>query len=111
MATASRQTAAYGIGRVIVAGSWFRSLKTAVVLMTCGLHCNILVKTARKGFARELWNKTNLSSGEWVDYSLDVKDVEVQHSGNIINSKFTITPPKLYVITPHKKRYCKQQTT
>ena len=78
-ATALRQTAAYhGTGMVIVADSWFRLLKTAIVLMKIGLYYKILVKTADKGFLKELLNKNNNSSGEWVAYIADARGVKVQ---------------------------------
>ena len=71
-AVALRQIPAYhGTGRVTVADSW-------LALMKCGLYCNILVKTAQKGFPRELLNKSNFSSWEMVAYSADVKGVKVQ---------------------------------
>ena len=57
-------TAAYD--SVIIADSSFRSLKTAIALMKCGLCCNILVKAAHKGFPTELLNEINLSKGELV---------------------------------------------
>ena len=78
-ATTLRLTAAYhGTGRIIVADSWFGSLKTAIALMKHGLYCNMLVKTAHKGFPRELLNQTDLSRGEWVAYAADVEGVRVQ---------------------------------
>ena len=49
-------------------------------LMKCGLYCNILVKTAQKGFPKEFLNKTNLSRGKWVTFSDDVKGVKVQEN-------------------------------
>ena len=78
-ATTLRLTAAYhGTGRIIVADSWFGSLKTAIALMKHGLYCNMLVKTAHKGFPRELLNQTDLSRGEWAAYAADVEGVRVQ---------------------------------
>ena len=32
-----------------------------LALMKCGVYCNIRVKTAQKGFPKELLNKTNNS--------------------------------------------------
>ena len=76
-ATALRQTAGYdGTGMVIGADSWFRLLKTAIVLTKIGLYYKILVKTADNGFPKELLNKNNNSSGEWVAYIADVKSVK-----------------------------------
>ena len=48
-----------------------------LALMKCSPYCNILVKTAHKGFPKELLNKINLSRWEWVTYSADAKDVKV----------------------------------
>ena len=77
--TTLRLTAAYhGTGRIIVADSWFGSLKNAIALMKRGLYCNRLVKTAHKGFPRELLNQTDLSRGEWAAYAADVEGVRVQ---------------------------------
>ena len=78
-ATTLRLTAAYhGTGRIIVANSWFGSLKTALALMKCGLYCNMFIKTAHKGFPRELLNQTDLSRGEWAAYAADVEGVKIQ---------------------------------
>ena len=78
-ATMLRLTAAYhGTGRIIVADAWFGSLKTAIALIKHGLYCNMLVKTAHKGFPRELLNQTCLSRGEWAAYAADVEGVRVQ---------------------------------
>ena len=72
-ATTLRLAVAYhGTGRIIVANSWFGSLKTAIALMKHGLYCNMLVKTAHKGFPREFLNQTDLSRGEWAAYAADV---------------------------------------
>ena len=65
-------------GRIIVADSWFGSPKTAIALMKRGLYCNMLVKTAHKGFPRELLNQTDLSRGEWAACAADVEGVRVQ---------------------------------
>ena len=78
-ATTLRLTAAYhGTGRIIVADSWFGSLKTVIALIKCGLYCNMLVKTAHKGFPRQLLNQTDLSRGESAAYAADVEGVRVR---------------------------------
>ena len=91
-----------------------------MLLMKCGLYSNILVKIVHKGFPGKLLNKTNLSRGEWVTYSADVKSVKVQvnnlkvndmiRSVHIIlviqwiqNSKITITHHQKYILLHQNK--------
>ena len=56
-----------------------------MLLMKCGLYSNTLVKIVHKGFPGKLLNKTNLSRGEWVTYSADVKSVKVQVNNLKVN--------------------------
>ena len=83
-ATSLRQKAAHhGTERVIIADSYFRSLKTAAnALMKCGLYS----KALHKGFPRKLLNKTDLSREEWVAYSADVKVIKVQVNKSKVNN-------------------------
>ena len=47
-------------------------------MMKHGLYCNVMVKTAHKGFPRELLSQTDLFKGEWAAYAADVEGVRVQ---------------------------------
>ena len=68
----------YGTGRIVVADSWFGSVKSAIALMKKGLYANMLVKTAHKGFPRNQLSEKSLSRGEWVAYHSTIEDVNLQ---------------------------------
>lgn len=79
-ATCLRLTEAYkGSGRIIMADSWFGSVKSVIALMKeHGLYSIMLVKTAHKEFPRELLSEKELQRGEWISFSRNVDDVAVQ---------------------------------
>ena len=54
-----------GTGRIVVADSWFGSVKSAVELAKYGLYSIMLVKTAHKNFPMDKLNEAHLERGEW----------------------------------------------
>ena len=78
-ATTLRLTESYhGTGRIVVADSWFGSVKTAIALKKSGLYSAMVVKTAHKRYPREHLNAHQLAMGEWVAYKATLDDVELQ---------------------------------
>lgn len=68
-----------GSGRVVIADSWFGSVKSAVQLMNQnGLYSILLVKTAHKLYPRQLLSRTNLTRGKWVSATNEIDGVELQ---------------------------------
>ena len=67
-----------GSGRVVVADSWFGSIKTAVQLVnTQGLHFIGIVKTAHKGYPRQMLREKKINRGEWNSVSGVVDGVKL----------------------------------
>ena len=58
----------HGTSRIIVADSWFGSVKSAVQLAARGLFSTLMVKTAHKNFPKALLNESSptLERGKWV---------------------------------------------
>jgi hypothetical protein len=78
-ATTIRLTQPYhGSGRIIIADSWFGSIKTAVEMMKRGLYSVLIVKTAHKGFPRQLLGEETLERGKWVAYTTEQDGIKLQ---------------------------------
>ena len=82
-ATLQLTEAYHGLGRRVIADSWFGSAKCAKALMERGLYSIMLVKTAYKDFPRELLSQNNLQRGEWNAVTAEIDDVELQAQGII----------------------------
>ena len=67
-----------GSGRLLLADSWFGSVKTACELKKRGLNSIMLVKTAHSNFPRQLLNSNELLRGEWVGYTAKIDGVNLQ---------------------------------
>ena len=59
----------HGSGRIVVADSWFGSVKTSMALRDEGLYAVMLVKTAHKRYPRTILAQHKLKMGEWVSYT------------------------------------------
>ena len=68
----------HGSGRIVIAASWFGSVKTAIALKERGLYSIMLVKTAHKRYPREKMAEHDLSMGEWVAYTANLDGVDLQ---------------------------------
>ena len=65
----------HGSGRIVIAGSWFGSVKTAIALKERGLYSVMVVKTAHKRYPRKKLAEHDLSMGEWVAYTAKLDGV------------------------------------
>ena len=68
----------HGTGGIVIADSWFGSVKTAVALKQSGLYSIMIVKTAHKRFPREALDSHDLEIGEWVAYNATFDEVKLQ---------------------------------
>ena len=73
----------HGTERIVIADSWFGSIKTAIALKQSGLYSIMIVKTAHKfhrenRFPREALDSHDLEIGEWVAYNATFDDVKLQ---------------------------------
>ena len=68
----------HSTGRIVVADSWFGSVKSAIALRKRGLYCNMLVKTAHKVYPRELLGETPLARGEWSACIAEIEGEQLQ---------------------------------
>ena len=67
----------HGSGRVIIADSWFGSVKTVSQLRKAGLHAAMVVKTAHKMYPVDLLSTHKLKRGEWVSYTSEIDGVKL----------------------------------
>ena len=67
----------HGSGRIVIADSWFGSVKTAIALKDRGLYSVMVVKTAHNRYPREKLAEHNLSVGEWEAYTATFDGVEL----------------------------------
>ena len=96
-ATTIRLTQPYhGSNRVLIADSWFGSVKTAVQLLERGLHIIMVVKTAHRGFPRQLLGEATLERGQWVAYTT-TQDGE--HGANLQACRFQDLKLKDFIST------------
>ena len=68
----------HGTGRIVIADSWFGSVKTAIALKQSELYSIMIVKTPHKRFRREALDSHDLEIGEWVAYNVTFDDVKLQ---------------------------------
>lgn len=68
----------HGSGRIIIADSWFGSVKTVGELRNRGLYSIMIVKTAHKQYPRLLLPETALQRKEWEAYTATIDGVEYQ---------------------------------
>ena len=68
----------HGTGRIVIADSWFGSVKMAIALKQSGLYSIMIVKTAHKRFPREALDSHDLEIGEWVAYNATFDDVKLE---------------------------------
>ena len=68
----------HGTGRIVIADSWFDSVKMAIALTQSGLYSIMIVKTAHKRFPREAQDSHDLEIGEWEAYNAIFDDVKLQ---------------------------------
>ena len=68
-----------GTRRIVIANSWFGSVKTAIALKQSGLYSIIMiVKTVDKRFPREALDSHDLEIRKWVAYNAKFDDVKLQ---------------------------------
>ena len=67
----------HGSGRVIIADSWFGSVKTVSQLRKAGLHAAMVVKTAHKMYPVDLLSTNKLKRGEWGSYTSEIDGVKL----------------------------------
>ena len=68
----------HGTGRIVIANSWFVSVKTAIALKECGFYSVMLVKTTHKRFPRVSLDSHYLAVRERVEYTAKLAGVELQ---------------------------------
>ena len=66
-----------GTGRIVIADSWFGSVKAAIQLRNRGLFSTMVVKTAHKNFPVDLLNTHSLKRGEWIAYTAVIDGVKL----------------------------------
>ena len=97
----------HGTGGIVIADSWFGSVKTAVALKQSGLYSIMIVKTAHKRFPREALDSHDLEIGEWVAYNATFDDVKLQVVSfqDIKKKQFISTCSTILPGNPRKTRY------
>ena len=67
-----------GSGRVVVADSWFGSIKAVLAVMNLlGLFAVMLVKTAHKGYPKEMLSDLSIPQGKWKSVSCSINGQQV----------------------------------
>ena len=62
-------------GRIVVADSWFSSVKMAIALLNVGVYSDMQVKITHLRYPRDLLDTHMLQKGEWVAYTAEIDGV------------------------------------